>query len=102
MAISLRSISLSKVDSMVEVSVLLSTTRKFFSASAPVVTCCEPVRWVCSYTAGNTYTDAGKKEASHRVLHSSQRESWNSTCNLSHLISNHSEELPVLIVCLRG
>lgn len=42
---SLRSMSLSKVDSMVALSVLLSTTRKFFCESGPVVTCCLNVRY---------------------------------------------------------
>lgn len=41
---SLRSMSLSNVDSMVALSVLLSTTRKFFCESGPVVTCCLDVR----------------------------------------------------------
>lgn len=39
MAISFRSMSSSNVDSIVAVSVLLSTTRKFFFESAPVVAC---------------------------------------------------------------
>lgn len=42
---SLRSMSLSKVDSMVALSVLLSTTRKFFCESGPVVTCYSSVRY---------------------------------------------------------
>lgn len=36
----------SKVDSIVAVSVLLSTTRKFFSWSAPVLTCCALVSYL--------------------------------------------------------
>lgn len=45
MPMSLRSMSLSKVDSMVALSVLLSTTRKFFCESGPVVTCYPNVRY---------------------------------------------------------
>lgn len=42
MPMSFRSwVNRSKADSMAAVSVLLSTTRKFFWASAPAVTCCE-------------------------------------------------------------
>jgi hypothetical protein len=36
---------LSKVDSMVALSVLPSTTKKFFCGSGPVVTCCLDVRY---------------------------------------------------------
>jgi hypothetical protein len=44
---SLRSMSLSKVVSIVTLSVLLSTTRKFFCESGPCVTCCLDVRYDC-------------------------------------------------------
>lgn len=63
---SLRSMSLSKVDSMVALSVLLSTTRKFFCESGPVVTCCLVCQVLFLATSSReTYTNAGEEEAGY-------------------------------------
>jgi hypothetical protein len=67
----LSSVNLSNADSIEAVSVLLSTTRKFFWASAPAVTCYPHLVSVvsrASSTARNTYANTSKEKACHRVL----------------------------------
>lgn len=67
----LSSVNLSNADSIEAVSVLLSTTRKFFWASAPAVTCYTRSVSIVSRTssiARNTYADTSKEKTCYRVL----------------------------------
>lgn len=97
----------SKAASMAALSVLASTTRKFFWESGGAVTCCSGLSSVSLPSAAwsamdgmGTYADTCEEEASHGVL------LWGmiSACSSSwrrgpatNLVPNDGEELPVFV-----
>lgn len=107
MPISLRSSTkLVKADSMAAVSVLLSTTRKFFCASAPAEMCCCMSDYPLLCLAGL------KLLTPMPARRSPVTESWllrqctavgapGGWC-ASHLVADDGEELPVLVISLVG
>lgn len=74
---SLRSVvNLSKAASMAALSVLLSTTRKFFCASGPCVTCCGDLVSGCQRSKikdqrRGPYANASQQQSCHGVLYTS-------------------------------
>lgn len=82
-AMSFRScVYLSKACSIVETSVLASTTKKFFCESGGCVTCCfSEIRWkIDSLRHAESYSDSSQQQTGHGVLH--QGKLW--SVNLSH------------------
>lgn len=82
-AMSFRScVYLSKACSIVETSVLASTTKKFFCESGGCVTCClSEIRWkINSLRHAKSYPDSSQQQTGHGVLH--QGKLWR--VNLSH------------------
>lgn len=105
----------SKADSTAAVSVLLSTTRKFFCASAPAVTCCcavsgryrirIPLPFECKLTPMPARSSPVTESWSTSVVGWSiaeARQSVTAPGRGTNLVANHGEELPVLVVCLRS
>lgn len=99
---SLRSMSLSKVDSMVALSVLLSTTRKFFCESGAAVTCCLDIRYdvlpchprnlhQCRRGADRLLSPRSRSAEEARRASDPER---------SYLVTDHGKKLPVPVVCL--
>lgn len=103
----------SKVDSMAAVSVLLSTTRKFFCASAPAVMCCRGVsRGPAARHARPRYSPRCRRGAGPSPspgLRQPLAPRWGgggrrpaAAGRGAHLVTDDGEKLPVPVVCLRG
>lgn len=111
MPTSLRSsVNRSKAASMDCVSVLLSTTRKFFWPSPPVVTCCSTVSHLSCYPAIASVRLTPMPARSNPVTESCQTLAMlprRVACRRRpamagpYLVTNHSQELAILEVCLR-
>lgn len=99
----------SKAASMAAVSVLASTTRKFFWLSGGGVTCCRriTVRLSAAERDQGTHADAGQEEPCDGILllrvavSACFRSATRAPVRVACLVPYHGQELPVFIVGLR-